>query len=193
MISGRIGNICLNRNMFKENTEQQWYVMRDLKRRNAKEPAYKQLQESGVKVFVPMKWQLVIRKGKKVREEVPFIQDLLFVCDSRQHLDPIVEKTRTLQYRWLRNTYREPMTVSDSEMEKFMFAISQSESPRYYLPEEITPQMYGRKIKIIGGSLNGYEGALITKKGSKSRWLLIEIKDCLAAGIEVLPEYIQFV
>lgn len=66
--------------------------MRDLKRRNAKEPAYKQLQESGVKVFVPMKWQLVIRKGKKVREEVPFIQDLLFVCDSRQHLDPIVEK-----------------------------------------------------------------------------------------------------
>lgn len=104
--------------------------MRDLKRRNAKEPAYKQLQESGVKVFVPMKWQLVIRKGKKVREEVPFIQDLLFVCDSRQHLDPIVEKTRTLQYRWLRNTYREPMTVSDSEMEKFMFAISQSESPQ---------------------------------------------------------------
>lgn len=85
------------------------------------------------------------------------------------------------------------MTVSDSEMEKFMFAISQSESPRYYLPEEITPQMYGRKIKIIGGSLNGYEGALITKKGSKSRWLLIEIKDCLAAGVEVLPEYIQFV
>ena len=158
--------------------------MRDLKRRNAKEPAYKQLQESGVKVFVPMKWQLVIRKGKKVREEVPFIQDLLFVCDSRQHLDPIVEKNRT---------YREPMTVSDSEMEKFMFAISQSESPRYYLPEEITPQMYGRKIKIIGGSLNGYEGALITKKGSKSRWLLIEIKDCLAAGVEVLPEYIQFV
>ena len=62
--------------------------MRDLKRRNAKEPAYKQLQESGVKVFVPMKWQLVIRKGKKVREEVPFIQDLLFVCDPRQHLDP---------------------------------------------------------------------------------------------------------
>lgn len=179
--------------MPKENTEQQWYVMRDLKRRNAKEPAYKQLQESGVKVFVPMKWQLVIRKGKKVREEVPFIQDLLFVCDSRQHLDPIVEKNRTLQYRWLRNTYRESMTVSDSEMEKFMFAISQSESPRYYLPEEITPQMYGRKIKIIGGSLNGYEGALITKKGSKSRWLLIEIKDCLAAGIEVLPEYIQFV
>lgn len=174
-------------------TEKRWYVMRDLKRRNAKKPAYKQLQESGMKVFVPMKWQIVIRKGKKVREEVPFIQDLLFVCDSRQHLDPIVERTRTLQYRWLRNTYREPMTVPDSEMEKFMFAVSRSESPRYYLPEEITSQMCGRRIKIIGGLLNGYEGFLISTRGSKSKQLFVEIKDCLAAGIEVSPEYIQFV
>jgi len=51
------------------NTEYaQWYVMRDLKRCNAKKPAYKQLQEAGVKVFVPLKWQIILQKGKKVRE-----------------------------------------------------------------------------------------------------------------------------
>lgn len=62
------------------NTEYaQWYVMRDLKRCNAKKPAYKQLQEAGVKVFVPLKWQIILQKGKKVREKVPVIQDLLFV------------------------------------------------------------------------------------------------------------------
>ena len=89
------------------NTEYaQWYVMRDLKRCNAKKPAYKQLQEAGVKVFVPLKWQIILQKGKKVREKVPVIQDLLFVYDSRQHLDSIVERTKTLQYRWLRNTFR---------------------------------------------------------------------------------------
>ena len=72
------------------NTEYaQWYVMRDLKRCNAKKPAYKQLQEAGVKVFVPLKWQIILQKGKKVREKVPVIQDLLFVYDSRQHLDSI--------------------------------------------------------------------------------------------------------
>ena len=83
------------------NTEYaQWYVMRDLKRCNAKKPAYKQLQEAGVKVFVPLKWQIILQKGKKVREKVPVIQDLLFVYDSRQHLDSIVERTKTLQYHW---------------------------------------------------------------------------------------------
>lgn len=177
-----------------ENTEKhQWYVMRDLKRRNAKEPAYKQLQELGVEVFIPMKWQIVIRKGEKIREEIPVIQDLLFVHDSRQHLDPIVESTKTLQYRWLRNTFRKPMTVSDSEMEKFIFAVNQSESPKFYLPEEITPQMYGRRIKIIGGFFNGYEGYLITTRGSKVKRLLIELKGCLAVGVEISSDYIQII
>ena len=177
-----------------ENTEKnQWFVMRDLKRRNAKEPAYKHLKEMGLNVFVPMKWQIKTQKGQKIREEVPFIQDLLFVCDSSQHLDPIVERTKTLQYRWLRNTFRKPMTVTDTEMEKFMFAVSQSESPKYYLPEEITPQMYRHKIKIIGGPFNGYEGYLLSIRGSKVKRLLIEVKNFLGVGVEVSPEYIQFV
>lgn len=123
--------------------------MRDLKRRNAKEPAYKQLQESGVKVFVPMKWQLVIRKGKKVREEVPFIQDLLFVCDSRQHLDPIVEKTRTLQYRWLRNTYREPMTVSDSEMENSCLQSASQNPPGIICRKRLLRKCTDVKSKLL--------------------------------------------
>lgn len=176
------------------NTEYaQWYVMCDLKRCNAKKPAYKQLQEAGVKVFVPLKWQIILQKGKKVREKVPVIQDLLFVYDSRQHLDSIVERTKTLQYRWLRNTFREPMTVSDLEMDRFIQAVSSSDSPQYYLPEEITPQMCGRKIQIIGGSLNGYEGCLLKIRGSKIKRLLVELKGYLAVGVEVLPEYIQFV
>lgn len=128
-----------------------------------------------------------------MREKVPAIQDLLFVYDSRQHLDSIVERTKTLQYRWLRNTFREPMTVSDLEMDRFIQAVSSSDSPQYYLPEEITPQMCGRKIQIIGGSLNGYEGCLLKIRGSKIKRLLVELKGYLAVGVEVLPEYIQFV
>lgn len=171
----------------------QWFVMRDLKRRNAKEPAYKKLQELGIKVFVPMKWEVSFRKGKKVREQIPFLQDLLFICDTRQHLDPIVSRTETLQYRWLRNTYREPMTVPELEMEKFIYAVSQSESPKFYLPEEITPQMCGRQIRIVGGLMDGYEGALLSTRGSKTKRLLVELKGYLAVGVEVLPEFIQFV
>lgn len=42
-----------------------WFVMRDLKRPNAKEPAYKQLGELGIEIFTPLRWHLSIKKGKR--------------------------------------------------------------------------------------------------------------------------------
>lgn len=177
------------------NTEKtvRWFVLRDLKRANAKQQAYRLFQERNMEVFTPMKTRLVVVKGKRVRQEIPCISDLLFVHDSRENLDPYIEDIPTLQYRWLRNKYREPMTVSDAEMERFIRAVSASEAPKYYLPEEITPDMLNRPIRIVGGPLDGYEGTLLTTRGSKVKRLLVEIPQLLAVGVEVDPEYIQFV
>lgn len=38
-----------------------------------------------------MKEQLSVHGGKRTREEVPFIQDLLFVHDTQEAIDPFVE------------------------------------------------------------------------------------------------------
>lgn len=55
-----------------------------LKRPNSKSPAYKQLVDEQYKVFTPLKWRLRISKdGKRIREKVPFIQDLLFVYGKK--------------------------------------------------------------------------------------------------------------
>ena len=96
-----------------------WFVMRDLKRPNAKLPAYKFLREEGFEVFVPMKPQLITKHGKKVVEDVPVIRDLLFAHTDKKRLDPIVARTETLQYRFMRNCGRAPMMVPDDEMERF--------------------------------------------------------------------------
>lgn len=170
-----------------------WFVLRDLKRANSKQPAYKLFEEKNVEYFTPMKSKLVVVKGKQVRKEVPCIPDLLFVHDSREVLDPIIDEVPTVQYRWVRNKYREPMVVSDAEMERFIHAVSVSGIPKYYLPEEITPAMLNRKIRIVGGPLDGYEGTLLTLRGSKVKRLLVEIPGLLLAGVEVNPDYIQFI
>ena len=67
--------------------------MRDLKRRHAKLPAYKLFENLKVSYFTPMVHRLVVVNGKRVDQEVPFMPDLLFVKDSREHLDLIVEST----------------------------------------------------------------------------------------------------
>lgn len=173
-------------------TKAKWYALRDLKRPNAIQHAWEMFQDKKMKVFTPKKWVLVTVKGKRERKEVAFIPDLLFVHETREVLDPIIETTATLQYRFRKyGVQDEPIVVPDADMERFIQAVNSSKSPKYYLPEEITPAMYGRKIRIVGGPLNGYEGSLLTTRGSKVKRLLVELKGFLAAGIEVNPEYIQ--
>lgn len=166
--------------------------MRDLKPHNAKLPAYKQMKDLKIEYFTPMWERLIIKKNKRVREDVPFIQDLLFVHDTLEHLDTIVEKTPTLQYRYQKGKpYCEPMVVPDGDMERFINAVNSTENHRYYLPGEITPNMYRHKIRIVGGALNGYEGMLLTTRGSRVKRILVELPTWLNVAVEVDPEYIQ--
>ena len=174
-----------------ENDRSQWFVMRDLKRRNAKLPAYELFKGFGIKVFTPMVWKLVVRHGKRCREEVPFMQDLLFVHDTRLAVDPIVEKYDTVQYRYVRGGYKVPMTVRDNDMQRFIHAVESTENPRYYTPEEISSDMIGKKVRIVGGPLDGYEGCLQKMQGARIKRLFVELPNLLAAAVEVNPEYIQ--
>lgn len=178
-----------------ENAESnlEWYVMRDLKRANAKLPAYKLLEETGFEVFTPMKWRLATRRGTRIREIVPVIPDLLFVKSTRDKLNPMVEKVATLQYRYGRgNSFKSPMTVPFKEMENFMKIANSSLSATYILPEEITPSMYGKRISIVGGPLDACEGYLVTLRGSKRKRILVELTGLLAVRVEVDPEFIRF-
>ena len=108
-------------------------------------------------------------------------------------IDPIVERVPTLQYRFLRGTYCEPMTVRNEDMERFIKAVGTAENPRYYTPEELTPAMVGKKVRIIGGPLDSYEGRLQKMQGSQVKRLFVELPSLLAVSVEVNPEYIQFV
>ena len=169
-----------------------WFVMRDLKRSNAHLPAYKLLESLGVTCYTPMHWVLVTRGSQKKREYRPFIPDLLFVYETRKNLDAIVSKTPTLQYRFVKGgAYREAMVVPEAEMNRFMHAVGSVGNPRYYLPSEITSDMCRRRIRIVGGNLDGYEGKLLSVRGSRVKRFLVRLSTYLVAAVEVEPEYIQ--
>lgn len=169
----------------------QWFVMRDLKRGNAKQPAYKLLDELKIRFFTPMVWKLRIRQGKRVRQQVPFMPDLLFVYDSRKVLDPLVEQIATLQYRFVKGGNHQPMTVRNADMERFIRAVDAMNNPCFYTPEEIKPDMLGKNVRIVGGLLDGYEGRLQKMQGSRIKRLFVELPNLLTAAVEVQPEFIQ--
>lgn len=175
-----------------DSSEKHWFVMRDLKRRTANTLAIHDLAKSGLEVFTPMTQMVMKIGGRLQRREVPVIQDLLFVHEAKELLDPVVEMSPTLQYRYQRGkTIDEPMTVREAEMEQFMFAVSNSETPIYYKPGELTESMYGKTVQIHGGRLDGYQGRLLSVKGMRKRRLIVELPGLLSAAVEVTPDYIH--
>ena len=172
--------------------EMHWFAMRDLKRSNALLPAYKQLTQAGMHVFTPMVTRLYNRNGKQQKCRVPFMQDLLFVHDSRCNLDPIVERIPTLQYRYKRGgAYCEPIVIPDQDMSRFIAATQATDTPRYYTADEMTELMCGRDIRIKGGVLDGLEGKLQTIRGSTTTRLVIVLPTFMAVSVAIHDEIIE--
>lgn len=171
--------------------QREWYALRDLTRSNARRPGYKLLDKEGLEVFTPMRRRTVVRRGVRILEEVPFMQDLLFVHETRERLDPIIRKTETLQYRYVCGGYRKPMTVPGADMERFIAAVRSTSTPRYYRPDELTPSMYGKRVRIVGGPLDGYEGHLLSARGTKVRRLIVELPNLLTTAVEVQPDLLE--
>ena len=188
-----------------DTSEKQWFVMRDLRRRTSNTLAIHELAEAGLEVFTPMTQMIMTIRGRRQRREVPVIQDLLFVNESKDVLDAIVAKFPSLQYRYqLGKSIHEPMTVRSQDMKKFLLAVSQTESTIYYMPGELTKAMYGKKVRIIGGLLDAFEGRLLSVRGMRKRRLLsvrgmrkrrllVELPNLITAAVEVEPEFIQLV
>lgn len=177
-------------------SEKHWYAMRDLKRVNAKLPAYKELAELGFEVFTPMHTRLRTVQGKRLKELVPYVQDLVFVCSTREALDEAVAKIKTLQYRYMKGAgHCVPMEVHKTDMDSFIAAVSNYKNPQFYAPGEITPQMYGAKIKIISDTqLNGHVGTLLKIKGSRKKRLIVNIPNLLSAAVELAnTDYVELI
>ncbi len=175
--------------------EKHWYVLRDLKRPNSNTPAYLQLQQTEFhvdKVFTPMVVKEFVKNGRKVFKQVPFLCDLLFVYDTKSRLDDVVGRIPTLQFRFLRGGKQNtPMMVSDHDMNVFMGVVEKDVNVKYYKPEDVPESLYGKRVRIIGGTFDGLEGRLLSRRGSKRRQLLIDLGTLLTASVEVEPEYIQ--
>lgn len=140
-----------------------------------------------------MHWVLKSKpQGGQAKVYVPFIHGLLFAKALKSELDTVIDKTETLQYRFVRGAQSTPMVVPAHEMERFVKAVTSAKADcEYFSPEDVTPEMLGRQVAIVGGAMDGTVGRLITKRGSKKKRLLVQIKGLLAASVEITDGFIQ--
>lgn len=175
--------------------DRKWYVMRDISRPRVKVTMYEMLKEAGLEVFTPEQWVLKEKDGKRMRVKEVVFKSLLFVNEEKPVIEGITSRHPCLQFRYqYGKSVNDPMTVPTDDMTRFINAVNASLSePVYIAIDQITPDMYGKEVQIVGGRLDGYTGKLLKKRGTRIKRLIVELPGFFAVGVEVEPEYIRII
>lgn len=167
-----------------------WFAMGAPYRNELK--VQKQLDEFGIRSFIPMRHDVVERCGRKSRVLIPAVSNLIFVRATASLMKAVKPKVPRLQYKITRTGGKNSIiTVSDKEMEDFIAVTSaMTEDVTYYAPEELSLAK-GTRVRIIGGPFDGAEGVLVKMKGHRSRRFVVSIPDIIYATTEVTPDLIE--
>lgn len=168
-----------------------WFAMSAPYRNELK--VQKQLDGFGIRSFIPMKEDVVERRGRKSKVIVPAVSNLVFVYAMPSTIKTIKPQIPRMQYKTMRSGEKNTIiTIPEKEMNDFIAVTSaMAGHVTYYAPEEICLTK-GTRVRIIGGGLfDGAEGVLVKMKGHRSRSFVVAIHDLVYATTEVTPDLIE--
>ena len=85
-----------------------------------------------------------------------------------------------------------PIVVPGKEMDDFIRVNQNSDSPEFISPDSIPSDVRNRKIRVVGGPLDGVQGMLKTVRGSKFKTLYVELPGIMAVSAVSQFDFIQF-
>ena len=147
----------------KEPEQKVWYAIRVTFNREMK--VKDDLDLRGIESFIPMKYVMGTRRGRRVKKLVPTIHNLIFF-----HIEPSLMKqykaTTRLPIRYIMNpATKKPVVVPDQEMKNFIAVAGTYEEQLVYITPKPGQFTRGDRVRILGGPFEGAEGVLQRVKG----------------------------
>lgn len=172
----------------------QWYAMRATYRREI--IVRNLLAEQGIETFIPMKYTLTLRRGRKRRELVPAIHNLIFVHASPETMKDIKSKISYLQYMMDRKDAKEktPIIIPEKQMEDFIKVASMYDQPLEFIPADRSRLIKGTRVRIHGKQFGEVEGVLTRTPGSKAKKIIVAISGIISVVTSAIePERIEII
>lgn len=166
-----------------------WYAMRATYRRENE--AVRLLESEGIQSFIPLQYRFRIKHGRKVRELVPVVHNLLFVHACADDLKRVKSQVTYLQYITDTRSH-EKIIVPDDQMRRFIaVAGTYNDQLLYFAPGELNLKK-GVKVRVTGGEFEGQEGIFLKVKGARDRRVVISIQGVIAvAMVTIHPDLIE--
>lgn len=144
--------------------EKVWYAIRVTFNREMK--VKEDLDARQIECFIPMRYTLTVRRGRRVKKLVPSIHNLIFF-----HIEPSKMKeykaTTRLPIRYIMNpATRKPVIVPEYQMKNFIAVAGTHDEQLEYI--DVKPGRFSRgdRVRILGGPFEGAEGVLQRVKGN---------------------------
>lgn len=167
-----------------------WYALRVSYSRELKIQA--QLQEKGIKVFVPMMWKKITAGEKQQKKLVPAVNNLCFVYWTRPEIEQYIKgfgEKSPVHFYWDRTT-SSPVIIPEKAMRDFISVSSSMDEDLIYLTEISAKLREGQTVKVKEGPFKGVEGKIVRIR--KSRRILVELPGMLAvASTFIDPTYLE--
>lgn len=172
--------------------EQQWFVMRDLHRGPANQYIYERLSSQGFETYSPTVKKRKLVNGRAIIIECPYIRDLFFIHSTVSQVKAVMDPYCYFQFRYrLGVSPPTPIVVPHKEMDDFIRVNQNSDSPEFISSDSIPSDVRNRKIRVVGGPLDGVEGMLKTVRGSKFKTLYVELPGIMTISTVSKFDFIQ--
>lgn len=165
-----------------------WYAIRVTFNREMK--VKDDLDLRGIESFIPMKYVMGTRRGRRVKKLVPTIHNLIFF-----HIEPSLMKeykaTTKLPIRYIMNpATKKPVVVPEKEMQNFIAVAGSYDEQLVYITPKPGEFTKGARVRILGGPFEGAEGVLVRRKGNSR--VVVSLQGLVAvATTEIHPSLLE--
>lgn len=146
-------------------TVYQWHAIRVTYNREMK--VKHELDSRHIENFLPMKYRVVKRGERRIKEKIPAIHNLIFVYLSRERLQELKDTT-TLPIRYIMDRETKlPIVIPERQMKSFIAVSGTLEEQLIYLEPDLSKLKKGDLVRITGGLFEGAEGYFLRMKGDR--------------------------
>lgn len=167
-----------------------WWAMSAVYNRSLKAQA--ELNARGIETFIPMRHVMRVIGGRKRRQIVPAVNNLLFARTTAESIRSAKHSLPYLHYLIeRRDGHGYPVIVPDDRMADFIaVASTESADPIYFSPSEVRLTA-GEHVRIHGGPFDGVSGTFCRVCGKRNRRLVVVLDGIMGVAVTVQPEYVE--
>ena len=140
------------------------------------------LDAEKIENFIPMRYEYVIKSGKRVRRLLPAIHNLVFVHSTRKRIDALKDELESsMPIRFIMNReFCRPVVIPDAQMRSFILVAGSHEETILYVEPAELHLAKGQKVRITGGVFEGVIGEFVRIR--HDRRVVVNIEGVMAVA-----------